>query len=418
MSKSIPYGLLAFAVSSSLLVAQGDKPVTAAGWSAKPGAGLNYDGGDAFGLKWANRLQIHWTYANNEDAPDSNSFNIRRARTHLSGHVFKRELTYALYLDGTDSGAAGDGNIKQAWANWNFSKSDDGAIGLRAGQAKTMFGLEATYSSAGLWFVERSAASRAFADSYSRGAWLNGIVLSKDTPLRFAFGAMNTDVAGGLGAQYIDRGEETANSDNELSYVLAANIDPAGDFHDGKQTVESRRQGDWRTENQELRGTIGAAIALGNGKDTSAAGPDVESTSININTAWTVSRFNLLGEVFLRTDDVQGGATDEEEPMGWTASAGYLFEKNGDSAIQWGIGARVSMIETDDGDNGTVNYLTGGQGIGAVEGDVTELSLVANAFYYGHACKTQFEWTLQDIDPDTGSGRTNHLFRIGFQIEF
>ena len=83
MSKSIPYGLLAVAVSSSLLVAQGDKAATG-GWSAKPGSGLSYDGGDAFGLKWANRLQIHWTFANNEDAPDSNNFTVRRARTSVA----------------------------------------------------------------------------------------------------------------------------------------------------------------------------------------------------------------------------------------------------------------------------------------------------------------------------------------------
>jgi hypothetical protein len=423
MSKSIVYGLLAFAVSSSLLVAQ-DPPPRAAGtsgmttppggWTAKPGQGITYDGGELYSLRWVSRLQVHWTFENIEDNPDVQTFDIRRARTGISGHVFKRELTYMFLLEATDDGDGGgaaNGPLKQGWANYNFSRDEDSAIGVRVGQAKTLFGYEATGTSAGLWFVERSFASRTFADSYSRGAWLNGVLMQREMPVRFAFGVMNTDVASGLGAQYIDQGEETPNSDNELSYVLSANIDPIGDFHDGKQTVESRRQGDWRTDNLELKGTIGAGVALGNGKDA-ATGGDIESMSLNLNTAWAVNHLYLAGEYFMRTDDLQGGATDEEEPSGFSVSGGYLLDKSGDSDMQWGIGLRYSMAESDDGDNGTVNY------IGApFDGDISEISVVLNAFYHGHSCKTQFEWTLQDIDPSVGSSLTNHIFRVAFQIE-
>jgi hypothetical protein len=420
MSKSIVCGLLAFAVSSSLAVAQGDKPAvprtSTEGWTARPGQGLAFDGGDLFGLRWVNRLQVHWTFENNEDAPDINTFDVRRARTSIAGHVFKREITYLLTLELTDDGDGDDGPLQYGWVNWNFSHDEDGAIGVRAGQSKTLFGYEATGTSAGLWFVERSIASRNFADSVSQGAWLNGVVMQREMPVRFAFGAMNTDVAaGGLGGQYIDQGEETANSDNELSYVLAANIDPLGDFHDGKQTVESRRQGDWRTDNMELKGTVGAALALGNGKDA-GSGQDIESFSINLNTAWNVNRVSIMGEYFMRTDDLQGPASDEEEPSGFAVSVGYLLDKSGDTDLQWGLGLRYSMAENDAGDNGTVNYLTGG--FGPVEGEISEISVVANAFYHGHSCKTQLEWTLQDLDPTVGSSLTNHIFRVAFQLEF
>lgn len=410
MSKSIPYGLLAVAVSSSLLVAQGDKPATG-GWSAKPGSGLSYDGGDAFGLKLSNRIQIHWTFENNENAPDLNNFDVRRARTSLSGHVFNRNILYMLQMDWTDSGSSGDGAVKQAWGQWNFSKSEDSAIGVRAGQAKTMYGLEATGTSAGLWFVERSIASRAFADAYSRGAWINGM-MGKDKPIRFALGAMNTDVSRAVdGIEEV--GEETDNADNELGYVLAANFDPLGDFHDGKQTVEGRRQGDWRTDNNDLRGTIGVGLALGNGVDT-ATGGDVESTSINVNTAWNVSKLEVLGEYFMRTDELQD-SNDDEDPSGFNLSLGYLLDKSGDSSMQWGFGLRYSMVSSDEGATGSgVSYL----GSGPTDGDLTELSFVINAFYHGHNCKTQVEYTLQDEEPTGGTSETNHIIRVGFQIEF
>ncbi len=108
-----------------------------------------------------------------------------------------------------------------------------------------------------------------------------------------------------------------------------------------------------------------------------------------------------------------------EEPTGFAVSVGYLLEKSGDSAIQWGLGLRYNMIETDEGAVGSgVDYLTGAQGIGATLGDATEISVVVNAFYHGHACKTQIEWTMQDLEPTGGADTTNHLLRIGFQLEF
>lgn len=418
MSKSITY-LLALAVSSSLLVAQDTK--AAGGWTAKPGSGLTYDS-DTFSLKWSNRLQVHWVVTDNDNNTpvDTSSFTVRRARTNLTGHVFNKNVTYNLTLDAVDAGAAGDGNIKNGWAQWNFVANDDGAIGLRVGQGKTQFGLEFTWTSAGLWFVERSLASRTFADARSRGAWINGMVM-KERPIRFSVGAMNTDVS--RVAATTDVGEETANSDNELSYVLAANFDPLGDFHGGKQTRESHRQGDWRTDDDSLKGTVGFALGLGNGKAAAVApatvGQDIESTSLNINTAWTVARINLLGEFFTRTDDVQGAAVDKEEPSGFSVSAGYLLDKSGDSAIQWGFGIRFSAIELDAGNNAALNFIGSGAGNGtSAVGDVSEISAVVNAFYHGHNCKTQLELTSQEAEPTGLPSRTNLIVRIGFQIEF
>lgn len=421
MTKSIPC-LLAFAVTSSLVLAQTPAP---GGWSMKPGSGLKYDGGDAFGMAWTNRLQVHWTYEANDDiggtpVNDTTTFNIRRLRSKIAGHIFNRNLLYNIELDGTDSGSSGDGAIKEGWAQWNLCNCDDGTVGLRVGQAKTQFGLEATGSSGGLWFVERSSASRAFSDQYSRGAWLNGVHM--DHKLRWTAGAMNTDVAGGIGADLVDRGEETANSDSELSYVLTANFDPLGDFFGGKQTTESFRQGDWRTDDHDLRGTVGAGVAFGNSPASTNLGRSmIDSTSINVNTAWTVSNWHMLAEYFGRTDYQRnnGALGRKEKPDGWAASLGYLFPKNGDSSVQWGLGVRINEVETDDGGAGGVNFLTGVQGIKTDLGTVREISVVLDAFYHGHSCKSQIEVTHQDVDIKGGSAsdRTNYLFRFGFQLE-
>ena len=104
---------------------------------------------------------------------------------------------------------------------------------------------------------------------------------------------------------------------------------------------------------------------------------------------------------------------------GWAASLGYLMPKSGDSAMQWGLGLRVGMVETDAGEAGGVDFLTGMRGIGAVAGEATEVSAVVNAFYNGHACKTQVQYTWQDVDPDAaGNGQTNHIVSVLFQLTF
>ena len=438
MSKSIPRALLAFAVTTSLLVAQ-EGAKAPSGWSAKAGSGLTYDDGTgAFSLNWLNFVQASWSYANNEDAADTNSFDIPVARTQLRGHAFNRDITYRLQLDLAENGDQNGSILKDAYAQYNFSRSDDGRVGLRFGQGKTMFGLEGTGWVHGLWFVDRSNASHAFAGARSRGAWLVGSLMEKNRPVRFALGAMNGDVSGSINANgqlddpttggdqsvqgFVGAGEENSNGSNELSYVASANWDILGDFFGGEQTAEYWRQGDMRGENGDCRGTIGAGIALGNGIDGSGnagLGADVESTSINLNTAWNAKSWNFLGEWFMRTDDLQG-VTDKEEASGWAASLGYLLPKSGDSAMQWGLGLRVGMVETDEGTTGSgVDFLTGARGIGGVDGEATEVSAVVNAFYNGHACKTQVQYTWQDVDPSgAGSGQTNHILSVLFQLTF
>ena len=435
MRKSIPCGLLAFAVSASLLVAQ-EPGKTPGGWSAKAGSGLTYDGGDSFGINWLSFAQASWSYANNENAAaplsgdDTNSFDVGVARTQLRGHVYNRNITYRLQLDLAENGDQNGSILKDAYAQYNFSSSDEGRVGLRFGQGKTLFGLEGTGWVHGLWFVDRSIASEAFAGARSRGAWLVGSLMEKDRPVRFALGAMNGDVSGALAAGdpnttpitpgFVGVGEENRNGSNELSYVASANWDLLGDFFGGEQTAEYWRQGDMRTDGP-CRGTIGAGIALGNGVEAATSPRDIESTSINLNTAWNCKAWSFLGEWFTRRDDIQSGVSDEEDVSGWAASLGYLLPKNGDSSMQWGLGLRVGMVETDEGTPGSdVDFLTGMRGIGAVVGEATEVSAVVNAFYNGdHSCKTQLQYTWQDVDPSApGSGQTNHILSVLFQFTF
>jgi hypothetical protein len=426
MSKSIG-SLLAVAVTTSIALANGGEgekkrgedpkngnPYQSGQATWKPGAGITLADTDEFKLTLKGQLQVQWAFQALDSSPDEQSFDIRRARIDLSGHVWSKDLTYKMKLELTDDfdvdlgvpRAEQNGTVKDAWAHWRFMKSDDGGIALRAGQSKTYHGLEATGSSTGLYFVERSSASDTFAVTRSRGAWLHGAYM--ENRLRWNAGAQNGDVASD--AVVAEHGEETSNPDNELTYVANVSWDPIADITGGKSN-ESWMQGDLG-DYKETIGTIGAGVMLGNNRDQTNTF-DVESTQFNVNTAWGFgSGITAQGEIFVRSDDPDVGA--DEDSSGWYVQACYTLPMTGDSKIQWGFGLRFNMIETDD----TLTFLDP-SGLGGNPGDVSELSAVVDAFYHGHACKTQFEYTLQDVNPDGAiASDTNHILRIQFQLLF
>lgn len=422
MTKSMVTSLLTMAVSATVALANGgggeEKKTTnetglyqgAGTWSFKPGSGITYDGGDTFKLTMVGQLQSQWAFGANDNAPDTNSFTVRRARIAFSGHVWSKDIMFMLRLDAVDSGA-GNGPIKDGWIHWNFMSSDDGTIGVRTGQGKPFFGLESTGSSSGLDFVERSMTTKAFSDMRSRGAWLHGS--HAQNKFRWNFGAQNGDVAGGSGG-IAERGEETANVDNELNWVGNVSFDPLGDFMGGK-TNESYKQADLEGL-QDLKGTIGAGVLIGNHRDP-ANTVDIETTSININTAWKVQGFAAQGEVFLRTDDPTGGT--EEDSEGWYVQGSYTLPKAANSDMQWGFAGRIAMI---DSDNTTAFLSTSSTGpwamLGGAPGDILEITGGLNAFYHGHACKTQINYTFQDVNPDSGTSSTNHIIAIQITLLF
>lgn len=418
MSKSIA-SVLALAVTTSLALANGGggegekkaNPYQSGSVSWKPGSGITLAESDEFSLKLMNQLQVQWAFGANDTQPDSSNFTVRRARMSLSGNAFSKDITYLLRLDASEGTS-----VKDAWAQWAFMKGENGTLGVRVGQSKTYHGLEVTGSSTGLYFVERSAASRTFSDVRSRGAWVHGS--HNENKIRWNAGLQNGEVANGANG-VVERGEEASNADNELNFVANISFDPMGDITGGKGN-ESIKQGDLG-DVKDTMGTIGGGIELGNNRDGAAATDnDVETTQFNINTAWMLGGgITAQGELFLRSDDLTGAA--DEDSTGWYAMGTYTLPKSGDSDVQWGIGVRINQVDTDTTNSivGAYNGSTTGLAGGALAaGDVMEISAVLNAFYHGHACKTQVEYTFQDVNPDGGSSDTNHIFRVQFQLLF
>ena len=385
MSKSITYGLLAVAVSSSLLVAQGEP---AGSWSAKAGSGITYDGGDRFGINMLNFVQARWAFGNNENAPDSNNFDVPRARTLLRGHAFNKNINYVLQVDYMDDTSVSI--VRDAYVHWNFA---DG-VGLRLGQGKTQWGLENTGTIRGTMFTERSLASDRFNWDRTRGVWVMGTNL--DNKLRWSAGLVNGRA-----------NEENDNDDNELGFVASANLDLMGDYFGGAREWWS--QGDLRDGDRNLMGTIGVGLAMDNTKKVAAPpviGADVETDAINVNTAWSVQGFQVIGEYYTSSEQEDAANGKDVTIDGYYVQGTYALNKSGDSALRWALGLRTSFVDNSEA--------------AANAAETTAVSVVLDALYQGHNCKTQFELTKRDNDPTAPNSKdtTDYILGVAFQLVF
>ncbi len=357
--------LLATVGRSQSVGIPGDEPR----WVLRPGDGVTLDGGDDFRLNLKNRLQLRWEAATAEGAPDTQQFRIRRARTSLSGHAYRPELQYKLQLSWTES----ETPVKDAWVQWDFLRETDQTVGFRSGQADPHYGLEGTGSSSGLVFVERSDATKFFADSRARGAWLHGT--HRDATLRWSLGATNHGMAAG-----IDGDPTGDNPDNELVWMAAANLDPLGDFVGGGKNLESLTQGDLAIT-PDPRATFGAAVAHnGQEQDVFGIGSPTTSDSATLNALAKWRGWWVGVEAFWRWDEAADGRNLAHK--GYWVALGWNLPVPEDGTTQWGLAARWSERRPD----------AAVQGVGTSGTDfdaVRELSLGLNAFHRGHPLKTQ-----------------------------
>lgn len=383
-----------------------------AGWSVVPGDGMRCEAGETFGLRWITQLQLRFGAAANDGAKDELGFLVRRALTSLGGHAIRRNLLYKLQLSATDASEASGGPLKQGYLGWRAG-GDDGQVELRAGQGQALYGFEATASSTGLFFSDRGTAVRTFSDVYTRGAWVLGDLPKRG--LHATLGAVNGDVADGVGSRIREHGEDRENEGTGLTWLATVNATPCGDVLDGR-AVEVFREGDLRTGPRGLLGTVGAGYAFGEGH-RAADDAAVASRSCLLDTVWSLDGWQVMAEYFRRDDDPQDG--DRERAAGGYVVATWVQAASADCPVRWGAGLRGDWIHTDEGTAGSgVGILGGLPGLGATPGRLRELTAVVDAFCRGHAAKVQFEYTLQEVDGDDGSAATNHLLRIAFQLLF
>ena len=407
MNKSIT-SILALAVTTSLAFANGGEgekkknpySLKNSGWT--PGSGVTVIDDDAMSMNIAGRIQAGYQYTDlgENDLPSDSSFDVERARVKFSGHIVNEHLTYLLQLEATNE----DDNVKDAWAHWNFMNNEGNHIGIRLGQGKSYYGLEASGTSSALWFVDRSLATQLFSNVRSTGAIFTGHHM--ENKLRWSAGLQNGTVAAGSA---FDNGDSASNNDTELNFVSHVNFDPLGDMMNGGSNLNFR-QGDL-AHNGEVKGTVGLGYAIGNNTyQPTGDNYAVDSNSVNVNTAWRFGNgWSAQAEFFGRDDEQRSDSTNSEDSDGYYAQVGYSLAHNPDAMVQWGFGARYGMVDLqgNEAQPGGLTIFMPGQGgaspVGLPPGVTQEISLVATAFMAGHNAKAQFEYSMSEYEADDSS---------------
>lgn len=382
----------------SLPALQGEAKVT-----FKPGSGFTVDGGDDYKLNLSNRLQIQWRYANRDKTADQMTFRGRRLRTKLKGHVFSKATRYMVYLEWASAG----GNSLDVFIEQDLWENEEWALTGRAGQMKTLYGKEAAGSSGNLMFVERSLATRTFADTRATGALAQ--LKGMDDHLFVHFGIFNAGTASGSA---FASGHLTQNADNEPNYTVG------GRYEFGENMGDlGYDQGDL-SRSEEMQASVHGNIWIGNERGTiGGTTSDVDIFSYNVGGALKTGGISVLAEYFgwNGDPDVSGASTDQDAG-GWNVQGTYSADDN------WSFGARVSMVDIDTAASvgatsvgliGATSAGSTGAGTALVgKGDVTEFSLGVSRFYNAHKRKLQADITFQSVDPDTGTSQDNIIFRV------
>jgi hypothetical protein len=422
MKSKFGYGLAAFFATASLAVAgggEGDKEksrlstlgneptgnrdVTVA---AAAGEGVTISAGEAFSLNFRNGVQFDWSYsALDGPAADVNTFAMKRARTMLKGNVWSKDITYftELQWEGASATFGGGGALLEAWADWAFWHGDNqDSIALRVGQQKVHHGREFDTHWSQLEHTNRSLASNVFSGNRVVGAMAHGTHL-EGGKLHWSAGVGNNDPA--LASAALEGallgGSGGLNPDNELNYFFSGRFDPWGNMDDSQADLDGA---------EEWRGSVGASLLVGNHRSPLGGG-DVESTDININAAAKGQGFHALGEIFIRSDDQDGGA--EADSTGWAIGGSYTLPPAEEGGSQWGFAVRYSMIDLDD-----APVLLAGTPLGTAAGDVGEIEGTVTNYYHRHNLKTQVNYKHQTVDPNGGTSLDNDFIEVLFQWIF
>lgn len=184
-----------------------------------------------------NRAQFRWTAEIPDDrlqlpgtgSPGSSkgSFRIRRAKTELTGWVWRRELTYELQLSwaGPEPGTSTTSPLEDFILNWDASK--DQRFQVSVGQFKVPLGRQELTSSNRLQFADRDLLSAEFTRGRDIGVQVWGLLASRKVEYR-------AGVFNGNPASRLD------NDNDKYQFNARVMFQPFGDVRYSESDFESR----------------------------------------------------------------------------------------------------------------------------------------------------------------------------------
>jgi phosphate-selective porin OprO and OprP len=342
-------------------------------------------GGEDGEVRLLNRLQFRWSDTFPDDsvqlsgtgAPGDSKgqFRIRRAKTELTGWVWKQELTYELQLSwaGPEPGASTQTPLEDFILSYDVSKN--GQFKVTVGQFKVPLGRQEMTSSGKQLFCDRDLLSFEFTRGRDIGIQLEG-ALAKGK-FEYMAGIFNGNPASRLG-----------NDNDKYQYNLRLSFQPFGDVKYSEGDFESKDKpllaisGQFEHNDQRRPGTAGLdpIVSL----KTVVWGGDV---------VLKVGGLYLFGEYFGREREPISGPSFRSD--GWHAQASYFLVRD---KLETGIRyARWDPTDLRAGD------------------DQIEQGAAVNYYFRKHGLKLQGDY--RQIENKLDATKTREL-RIQTQVMF
>jgi phosphate-selective porin OprO/OprP len=337
--------------------------------------------GESGSVALLNRVQVRWTNEMPDDrlqlpgtsSPGSSkgSFRIRRAKTELTGWVWRRELTYELQLSwaGAEPGTSTTSPLEDFILNWDASKNQRFQIAV--GQFKVPLGRQEMTSSNRLEFADRDLLSGEFSRGRDVGVQLWGL-LGKGK-VEYRAGLFNGNPAA-----------RPENDNDKYQFNARLMFQPFGDARYSESDFESR-------DGKPLLAVAGEYER--NNQHGSTNIDDLDTRIFGLDAVFKYNGLFLFAEYFARH------RTPETSPAfdsnGFHAQAGYfLIRDRLEVAARW-AGYDPSDLIPDN--------------------DRKEVGGVVNYYFNRHNLKLQADF--RQIDDD-GRETKNQELRVQAQVVF
>ena len=334
-------------------------------------------------LTIVNRAQFRFTH----DSPDDTvqlvgtdgpgegkgAFRIRRAKTELTGWIWRKTLTYELQLSwaGPEPGASTQTPLEDLLLTWDVK--GNGRLRLTAGQFKVPLGRQEMTSSAYLQFADRDILSGEFTRGRDVGLMIDGLLAGGK--VEYAAGMFNGNPASRLG-----------NDNASYQYNARVVFQPFGSVRYSESDFESRLA--------PRRPLVAFGLQLEQ-NDLHGAGTrvnDYATTIVGGDVVFKLRGLSAFAEYFGRHRDPETGPSFRSD--GWHAQAGYfLLRDRLEAAVRY---ARFDASE-------------------APDDDVKEVGGALSYFINKHALKVQAD--LRRLENES-RGTTDHELRLQTQVIF
>ena len=337
--------------------------------------------GESGSVALLNRVQVRWTNEMPDDrlqlpgtsSPGSSkgSFRIRRAKTELTGWVWRRELTYELQLSwaGAEPGTSTTSPLEDFILNWDASKNQRFQIAV--GQFKVPLGRQEMTSSNRLEFADRDLLSGEFSRGRDVGVQLWGL-LGKGK-VEYRAGLFNGNPAA-----------RPENDNDKYQFNARLMFQPFGDVRYSESDFESR-------DGKPLLAVAGEYER--NNQHGSTNIDDLDTRIFGLDAVFKYHGLFLFAEYFARHRTPE--TSPEFDSNGFHAQAGYfLIRDRLEVAARW-AGYDPSDLIPDN--------------------DRKEVGGVVNYYFNRHNLKLQADF--RQIDDD-GRETKNQELRVQAQVVF